>query len=262
MVREKVLKPVSNGIYFRWRNHELYRIEAFSDAVFAFAVTLVVVSLEVPVTFAQLLQSMYGMIGFAICFMFLILIWHQQYLYFRHFGLRDRISIALNALLLFMVLFYVYPLKFLFTLLTAGNTVIENGEVIKRITGYDQLKQLMAIYSIGLIAVYLTFMLMYLHAARLNAQLKFNAIEKFNLRTQVYKNIVIMCFGFACLLALVILPEENAFSTGMIFIFIYPALFVFFRFRSKKMAKLFTKEDLQSHVEAVERSRHNPASLH
>ncbi len=111
-----IIKPISDrGSYFKWRNHELYRIEAFSDAVFAFAVTLVVVLLEVPVTFHELIQSMYGMINFAICFLFLI--WHQQYLFFRHFGLRDITCMALNALLLFIVLFYVYPLKFHFTLI-------------------------------------------------------------------------------------------------------------------------------------------------
>jgi hypothetical protein len=33
---------------FRWRGTEITRIEGLSDAVFAFAVTLPIVSLEVP----------------------------------------------------------------------------------------------------------------------------------------------------------------------------------------------------------------------
>ena len=36
---------------FRWRGQEITRIEGLSDAVFAFAITLPVVSLEVPKTF-------------------------------------------------------------------------------------------------------------------------------------------------------------------------------------------------------------------
>ena len=39
---------------FKFRGHEVRRIEAFSDAVFAFAVTLLIVSLEVPKSFGEL----------------------------------------------------------------------------------------------------------------------------------------------------------------------------------------------------------------
>ena len=100
---------------FFWRGQEALRIEGFSDAVFAFAVTLLVVSLEVPNTFDELLASMRGFIAFAICFAVLLTVWFEQYKFFRRYGLNDNITMRLNAVLLFFVLFYVYPLKFLFT---------------------------------------------------------------------------------------------------------------------------------------------------
>ncbi len=105
--------PVIGG--FRHRgHHHVSRIESFSDAIFAFALTLLVVSLSVPRTFDELLATMAGFPAFAVSFALLAQIWYYQYLFFRRYGLTDRTTIVLNIALLFFVVFYTYPLKFLF----------------------------------------------------------------------------------------------------------------------------------------------------
>src|SRR4051812_255991 len=101
---------------FRWRGRDVSRIEGFSDAVFGFALTLLVVSLEVPKTFDQLNETMRGFLSFAICFALLALVWHGHYKYFRRYGLSDPATMILNLVLLFLVVFYVYPLKFMWTI--------------------------------------------------------------------------------------------------------------------------------------------------
>ena len=54
MFREKMIRTsLGKTTDFRWRGNEISRIEGLSDAVFAFAVTLLVVSLEVPKTRMQ-----------------------------------------------------------------------------------------------------------------------------------------------------------------------------------------------------------------
>ena len=68
MLREHLIKKEFGGGAFRWRSHEISRIEGLSDAVFGFAITLLVVSLEVPKTFNELLHAMRGFGAFAICF--------------------------------------------------------------------------------------------------------------------------------------------------------------------------------------------------
>jgi phosphatidylglycerophosphate synthase len=169
---------------FRWRGHEIARIEGLSDAVFAFAVTLLVVSLEVPKTFNELAALMRGFVPFAISFGLLMQIWHEQYRYFRRYNLQDSLSTFLNAILLFVVLFYVYPLKFLWTFLitswTSGGQVVRvhlpNGEMERMIEPH-QVGQLMGIFSGGYLAVSCIFLLLFLHAFRRREQLELDVRE-------------------------------------------------------------------------------------
>src|SRR5437660_5265101 len=105
MIREKLIdKGIGDNKKFRWRSHEISRIEGLSDAVFAFAVTLLIVSLEVPRTFAELRETLSGFLPFAISFAILIQIWYIQFTWFRRYALQDALTTALNAVLLFVVL--------------------------------------------------------------------------------------------------------------------------------------------------------------
>ncbi len=53
---------------FRVRGTEISRLEGFSDVVFGFALTLIVVSLEVPRTYDELMEAISGFPPFAACF--------------------------------------------------------------------------------------------------------------------------------------------------------------------------------------------------
>src|SRR5437764_13576522 len=107
-----------NAIPFRNRAHEVSRIEAFSDVVFGFAISLLVVSLEAPKTYAQMMEMLRGFLPFAICFWLFIDIWFEHHHFYKRYGLQDQVTMALNTFLLFVILFYVYPLKYVFSLFT------------------------------------------------------------------------------------------------------------------------------------------------
>jgi uncharacterized membrane protein len=142
---------------FRHRgHHDVARIESFSDAVFGFSLTLLVVSLEVPKTFDQLLDTMSGFPAFAISFALLANIWYRQYVFFRRYGLQDRTTIVLNMALLFTVVFFTYPLKFLFR-----NIVVSAADSPVR---PDQVGELFVIYGLGYAAVFAILALLYRHA--------------------------------------------------------------------------------------------------
>src|SRR5262252_7829171 len=98
---------------FRMRGTAMSRIDAFSDVVFGFALTLLVVSLEVPKSYEELMQAVRGFLPFAFCFALLLLVWYEHYVYFRRYNMHRNSTIWLNTFLLFVVLFFVYPLKFI-----------------------------------------------------------------------------------------------------------------------------------------------------
>ena len=102
MIATSAHKVASDG--FRLRGTEMSRIDGFSDVVFGFALTLLVVSLEVPKSYTELHELMRGFLPFAINFSLLVTVWYAHYTFFRRYGLHDTGTIALNAMLLFVVL--------------------------------------------------------------------------------------------------------------------------------------------------------------
>lgn len=160
---------------FRMRAREVSRIEAFSDVVFGFALTLIVVSLEVPQTFHKLMNIMRGVPAFAICFAMLVWIWHEHHKFFRRYDMRDEVTIALNAVLLFVVLLYTYPLKFMFTILT-----------LRKGGSGEDAAHLFAVYGGGFIGIFLLLFLMNGRAYQKRAALRLNAFELHDTATSMW----------------------------------------------------------------------------
>jgi hypothetical protein len=103
------------------RGKVVSRIEGFSDAVFGFALTLLVVSLEVPEDYADLQRILIGFPAFAVTFAIVCWVWYEHYLLFRRYDLEDGLTAFLNCVLLFIVVFYAYPMKFMSTRLISGS---------------------------------------------------------------------------------------------------------------------------------------------
>ena len=140
------------------------RLEAFSDAVFGFAITLLVVSLEVPNTFDELMQVMRGLPVFAVTFAILLMIWQEHHGLFKRFPSSDGVTIWLNGALLFVVVSYIYPLKFLFAgIVGPGGVRVGAGGTFQHV---GQLIALMEIYGAGFATIFLIFAALYWRAAR------------------------------------------------------------------------------------------------
>ena len=208
----------------KWRSHEPSRLETFSDAVFAFAVTLIIVALEVPESFHELKKMMHGFFSFAICFLMLFQIWNIQNVFFRRFGLRDNYTLGLNAVLLFTVLFYVYPLKFLFSLLFSSGMEIERSDF----------PLLMIIYGGGYFVIFFLFYLMYANAASRHKGLDLTESELFHTNTLKISYLLYAIVGIISCVAALVLPVNMAGLSGFVYFLLGPFLGTWHFSRAKK----------------------------
>ncbi|HMF58833.1 MAG TPA: TMEM175 family protein [Vicinamibacterales bacterium] len=204
----------------RWRGHEVSRLEAFSDTVFAFALTLLVVALEVPRDYDKLVELMLGFPAFACCFALLIWIWSEHNTFFRRFGMQDTYTLVLNAVLLFVVLLYVYPLKFMFDSLFAG-LLPARSDAPQRMQLY-QLANASAIYAVGFMAVFVVFALLYHHAYRCRSALELTELEAFDARSAIGHHLVSTGVGTISLLIASVGPLELSPIAPMSFILMGP----------------------------------------
>jgi uncharacterized membrane protein len=194
------------------RHREVSRIEGFSDAVFAFSITLLVVSLEVPRTFHELMQAMRGFPAFAVCFALLFQVWRRHYRFFRSYDLEDNYVVGLTGVLLFVVMFYVYPLKFLWSLPFSS---IQGRPITDDVITLNQVPFLFLIYGAGVVAVFGILALLYGHAYRMRDLLGLTPAETLAARVQIYSNAGIMAVGLLSMVTALVCRELAPHQAGI-----------------------------------------------
>jgi uncharacterized membrane protein len=195
MIREGLKKHyIGMNKEFRHRGEEPGRLENFSDAVFALAITLLLISTSPPTNFEQIKRFVYELIPFLLCISFIIVIWHEHYVFFLRYGLRNGKIIILNTLFLSLVLFFVYPLKFLTRLsLFPIAGIFQDNDLFNSLNGMiatQDIADLMIIYGIGAASVFFVLMLMYRYALKQASDLELNQIERFDTQTKIRTNLL------------------------------------------------------------------------
>ena len=255
MIARRVFpKALQGEAYFRWRGGDVSRVEALSDMVFAFSLTLIVVSLEVPKTFSELLQAFEQIPVFAACFAILLQCWHYNYRFHRRYGFEDFFTELLNAALLFLILMYVYPLKFLFTLLyrmLRGLPAVVQGPGGEPLLGPDgaplqmiepqQMGPLMLLYSAGYAGIFLLYALMNYRAHRRREDLELTPVEIGMTLATVGGHLLSAGFGVASVV-LVLIDRSLVPFAGLIYLLIGPAQGLFWYWQGKKIDRAKTGE--------------------
>ena len=192
---------------------EVSRIEGFSDAVFGFALTLLVVSLEVPDDFAGLKEILRGFIPFGATFALVCWIWFEHYAFFRKFEAEDGLTITLNCVLLFLVLFFVYPLKFVFSHILPS--LVRTGKSLQMTESEGRM--MMWIYSAGFVAMMCVFVLLYWNQYRRRGPLGLSPEQAFAARTGARTHLVSVGVGLVSVLLALTVPIHWIWTAGVIY---------------------------------------------
>ncbi|SMD34726.1 Protein of unknown function [Reichenbachiella faecimaris] len=239
-LKEKTLKD--SDVPFRFRGVDNTRVEALSDGVFAIATALLVISSSIPETYAELLHFLKDLVPFALCMALLMLIWFQHYVFFIRYGFKDAKIVAVNTLLLFLILFYIYPLKFLMQLLYDMFSAMftKNWEafnhIFTNVIRIEDTPNLMSIYGFGAASIFFTLAIMYLIAYRRAEELELNPKEKFLTRISMRANLLMGAIPLtSCLFCLLPVEPNISFAVGGFIYWLYPIIMVPFSIRNKKI---------------------------
>ena len=199
MIGERIFGGAVGGEKeFRWRGLAVSRLEGLSDAVFALALTLLIVSLEVPRTYDDLRVAFEQLPVFAACFTILALCWFHQFRFHRRYGLEDVTTIVLDLALLFVILLYVYPLKFLcrfLWLLASSRVELATSGDHPMLHGPDDVAQLMVIYGLGYTAVFGLLAALYWRAWRLRLVLELDSAERVITKSALHAHLASAAIG-------------------------------------------------------------------
>jgi uncharacterized membrane protein len=247
MLRKKIFEQVESKTN---RGTELYRIEALSDAVFAFSVSLLIMSLEVPKTFEELQTSIHHFLPFAATVSLVFFFWYLQNEYFRNYGLNDGTVIFLNLSLLVLVLFYAFPLKFLFSILLSWLTGFDYFHEVtvrgKTVLTEEEFPQLIFFFSIGYAVIWFIFYLLYRHAYKKRTKMKLSFYETKYLQWQKQDAMVQMGIGMLSILfAWMDLPAWSGFCFLLIPLWLLSHQYLFKR-TVKKIIRKTNPEQLMN----------------
>ncbi|RZA21827.1 MAG: DUF1211 domain-containing protein [Lysobacteraceae bacterium] len=194
----------------RDRGREVTRIEAFVDAAFAFAVTLLVISLDaMPQSAQALLDALKGIPAFAASFSLLAMLWWTHADWSRRYGLDDDRSVLLSLLLVFLVLVYVYPLRIMFSAFFGW---ISNGWLPTgiRIASARDLQTLFLAYAVAWTTLGFVVVALYRHAWRLRDALGLDRQERIDLRGTLAAQWMIPATGMLALLFMAVVTLAGA----------------------------------------------------
>lgn len=239
-MRNELFKNRHHDPRINYRGINGSRLENLTDAVFGIAITLLIFNLSNPNSFSDLLTFTKTLPAFMISISFILLIWNEHLDFSEIYTLNDTRLTILNTLFIALVIFYVYPLRFLTLFLT---NFFFNTAIDVNIAG-DQVPYLMIYYGFIAFALYFVMFLFYFRADEIKSELKLNAFEEFYTKSQKIRLLIMFSVPLISILLTVTVNQYSfvwASVVGGVTYFLYTPLIILWYNYHQKKSKEFGK---------------------
>ena len=200
------------------------RIETFVDAAFAFAFTMLVISIdEIPQSPPELLALSRDIPAFLLSATIIGSVWLAHSTWSRTFGLQDKVTIFLSLGLVMLVLIFVYPIKLM---VQASVVFLSQGWLGTDIflnPGWEDnaVAGLFVYFSFGFAILSLLVICLYLNSLHHRVPLRLNPDEVEYCHRHILSWSVVCAVAFvSCFIALTA-SEENIVNAGFVYMSIW-----------------------------------------
>ena len=217
MSRDDPLDGLERSGHFYHRGKDTTRLEAFVDAAFAFALTLLVISFDaVPQSYEELIIALRAVPAFLFAFCILAMFWAAHRNWSIRYGLDTTFATLVSLALIFVLLVYVYPLR---AMATAAVSAMTNGWLPTEfyIDNVSKVRGLFAIFGIGFFVSNLCIILLNWHALRRADSLALTPEERVMTRYEIAAWSIVGSSGLVSLLLAVTLPDRLVGLAGWIY---------------------------------------------
>jgi uncharacterized membrane protein len=216
LVEDKINRfPVEKG--FRLRGLETTRLDTFVDAAFAFATTMLVISVgNIPKSFSDLILAFKGIPSFLASFISIVFIWLGHRRWSRRYGFENNTTIIISFAIIFVLMIYVYPLRLVFSALfswISGNFFPSEFQI----TDASELANLFIFYGLGFAAITSLLGFLYKLASRKIEELQLNDEELHLTKYEYTSQFTLTGTAIASALFAFIMPTNIAVYAGFVY---------------------------------------------
>lgn len=200
--------PTEGGM--RLRGVAMTRIEMFADAAFAFAVTLLVISVDVPGSFDEMVAALKSIPVFLFASAQIFIFWLAHRNWSRSYGLDDPVAVLLTLLLVVSLLVMVFPLRIVYGF---GASDITNGWIPEPFPGdpamwRDQMRVIFIMLGVSWAWLAGVVVAMFVYALKQRDRLDLNDAELDNANTRIWVFSILALSGVVSIVIAATVPGE------------------------------------------------------